>query len=79
MDARWTKKNEENHYGYKNHVNADETHKRVQSYAVTDAAVHDSQVFEALLDYRVVHANQPAVFAQTVLDPEQVTTDLPGK
>ena len=53
MDARWTKKNEEKHYGYKNHVNADQAHKLVQSYAVTDAAVHDSQVFEALLDQTV--------------------------
>ena len=49
-DARWTQKNHENHYGYKNHVNADQEHKRVQSYAVTDASVHDSQVFEELLD-----------------------------
>ena len=49
-DARWTKKNHETHYGYKNHVNADHAHKLVQSYAVTDAAVHDSQVFEVLLD-----------------------------
>ena len=53
MDARWTKKNEEKHYGYKNHVNADQAHKLVHSYAVTDAAVHDSQVFEALLDQTV--------------------------
>jgi len=50
VEARWTKKNHENHYGYKNHVNADQAHKLVQSYAVTDAAVHDSQVFEVLLD-----------------------------
>lgn len=50
VDARWTKKNEEKHYGYKNHINADEAHKLVQSFSVTHAAVHDSQVFEALLD-----------------------------
>jgi IS5 family transposase len=50
VDARWTKKNEETHYGYKNHVNADAANKLVQSYAVSDAAVHDSQVFEELLD-----------------------------
>lgn len=51
VDARWTKKNEENHYGYKNHINADEGHKLIQDYEVTDAAVHDSQVFETLLDH----------------------------
>lgn len=50
LDARWAKKNNENHYGYKNHINADQDHKLVQSYQVTDAAVHDSQVFEGLLD-----------------------------
>lgn len=51
VDARWTKKNDETHYGYKNHVNADEKNKLIQDYAVTDAAVHDSQVFEELLDH----------------------------
>lgn len=50
VDARWAKKNNEVHYGYKNHINADEANKLVQDYAVTDASVHDSQVFEELLD-----------------------------
>jgi len=50
VDARWTKKNDQNYYGYKNHVNADQENKLIQSYAVTDAAVHDSQVFDELLD-----------------------------
>ena len=49
--ARWAKKGDETHYGFKNHVNVDDEHKLVQSYAVTDAAVHDSQVFEELLDH----------------------------
>lgn len=49
-DARWTKKNDEKHYGYKNHVNADQAHKLIQSYSVTTASVHDSQVFDELLD-----------------------------
>ena len=50
VDARWAKKSLENHYGYKNHINADQAHKLVQRYAVTAASVHDSQVFEVLLD-----------------------------
>jgi len=49
-DARWVKKNNEHYYGYKNHINADQTNKLVQSFAVSNAAVHDSQVFEELLD-----------------------------
>jgi IS5 family transposase len=50
VDARWTKKNDENHYGYKNHVNVDQEHKLIRSYEVTPASTHDSQAFEALLD-----------------------------
>ena len=50
-DARWTKKNQETHFGYKNHVNADAQHKLIRAYAVTAASVHDSQVFDELLDH----------------------------
>jgi transposase, IS5 family len=48
-DARWTVKHRENHYGYKNHVNVDKTHKLIRQYTVTDAAVHDSQVLADVL------------------------------
>jgi IS5 family transposase len=66
VDARWAKKNEENHYGYKNHINADEAHKLVQDYVVTDAAVHDSQVFEELLDQAEdVDGNKRPVYADS--------------
>ena len=49
-DARWTKKHGKSHYGYKNHVTVDRRHKLVRRYRVTDAAVHDNQVVEAILD-----------------------------
>lgn len=49
-DARWTKKNGKTFYGYKNHLSVDVQHKFIRRYEVTDAAVHDSQVFEELLD-----------------------------
>lgn len=49
-DARWTRKHGKSHYGYKNHVNVDRRHKLIRRYEVTDAAVHDSQVLEAVLD-----------------------------
>lgn len=49
-DARWTKKNGQNDYGYKNHINVDVKHKLIRDYEVTSASVHDSQVFEELLD-----------------------------
>jgi IS5 family transposase len=50
VDARWTKKNGKTYYGYKNHISIDVKHKFVRDYAVTAASVHDSQVFEDLLD-----------------------------
>lgn len=49
VDARWTKKNGKAFYGYKNHISVDVKHKLIRSYAVTDAAQHDSQVFEQIL------------------------------
>ena len=49
-DARWTKKHGKSHYGYKNHVNVDRRHKLVRRYQVTDAAMHDSQVVDDILD-----------------------------
>ena len=49
VDARWTKKNGKTFYGYKNHVSVDVKHKLIRGYAVTDAAQHDSNVFEEIL------------------------------
>ena len=49
-DARWTKKLGKNYYGYKNHVSIDVKNKLIRDYSVTDAATHDSQVFDELLD-----------------------------
>ncbi len=41
-DARWVKKNNEDFFGYKNHIKADAGKKFIDDYNVTDAAVHDS-------------------------------------
>jgi transposase, IS5 family len=49
-DARWIKRNGKSYYGYKNHVNVDVKHKIIRTYSVTDAAVHESGVFDELLD-----------------------------
>jgi IS5 family transposase len=43
VDARWIKKNNEIHYGYKDHLNVDEKTKLITNFAVTSASVHDSQ------------------------------------
>ena len=50
IDARWTKKNFQNYYGYKDHAKIDGGSKLIDDYKVTDASVHDSQVVDDLLN-----------------------------
>jgi IS5 family transposase len=50
VDARWTKKHDETHYGYKNHIKADKDSKLIVQYAVTSAEVHDSHVVQDLVE-----------------------------
>lgn len=49
VDARWTKKNNQSFYGYKDHVRTDAQTVLITDYVVTDAAVHDSQVLTDLI------------------------------
>jgi IS5 family transposase len=49
-DARWTKKNDQSFYGYKNHISVDRKHKLIRRYTETDALVHDSQTLDEVLD-----------------------------
>ena len=49
VDARWTKKNGERYYGYKNHVKVDSRSKLIEDFTVTDASVHDSNALAELL------------------------------
>jgi transposase, IS5 family len=59
------------HYGYKNHINADEGNKLIQSYSVTHAAVHESQVFDDLLDQAAdAEGNKRAVYADSAYRSE---------
>jgi IS5 family transposase len=62
-DARWTKKNEETYYGYKNHVVVDQKSKFITTYMVTDASVHDSQPLGEMLSEkdRVLYADRAYV------------------
>jgi len=61
IDARWTKKNNETFYGYKNHAKVDTKSKFINTYTVTNASVHDSQALEDLLDEKdngqILHAD----------------------
>ncbi len=49
-DARWTKKGNETHYGYKDHTKVDAESKLIIDYAVTSANVHDSNGFVDFID-----------------------------
>lgn len=49
VDARWTKKNDETMFGYKNHIRADAESVIITDYTVSDASVHDSQPLPELI------------------------------
>jgi IS5 family transposase len=49
IDARWTEKNKQKYYGYKDHAKTDVKSKLIDTYDVTSAEVHDSQPTEKLL------------------------------
>jgi len=73
LDARWTKKNDQTFYGYKNHVNADVKHKLIRAYTVTPASVHDSQEIGNVLD--ADNTNQ-TMWADSAYSSAEITTDL---
>ena len=58
-DARWTTKNKEKHFGYKDHINADKKTKLITKYSVTSASPHDSTEIENIVDStdRELHAD----------------------
>ena len=49
IDARWTKKREEKHYGYKGHTKVDKKSKLIESYHTTVSSIHDSNVISQLI------------------------------
>lgn len=73
VDARWTKKNNETYFGYKNHINVDKNCKLIRRYEVTDASVHDSQAFHGLVDPTNTNAD---VFADSAYRSEQIEAEL---
>jgi len=71
-DARWTKKNGETFYGYKNHAKVDSKSKFIDKYKVTDASVHDSQALDDLLTEKDKGQELYADSAYTGEDQEKV-------
>jgi IS5 family transposase len=66
FDARYTKKNDEKHYGYKKHVRANSEAKIITDYEVTNAAVHDSVPFLELILDRVKKDENDKKYRQPV-------------
>ncbi len=50
VTARWSARSHKHAFGYKNHISIDADKKFISDYVVTDAAVHDSRVFDEVLD-----------------------------
>jgi len=72
IDARWTKKNGETFYGYKNHAKVDTKSKFIKTYKITDASVHDSQVLDDLLDEKDKDQDLHADSAYTGKDQDEI-------
>ena len=71
-DARWTVKGGEKHYGYKDHAKVDADSKLITDYAVTDAAVHDSQQFVDFID-----ESDHVVYADSAYSGQLIADALP--
>ena len=67
VDARWAKKNEETHFGYKNHICVDNEYKLIREFEVSSAEVHDSQIFFELL----TENTSPQVWADSAYRSEE--------
>jgi len=74
LDARWTKKNHETHYGYKDHVKVDVKDKLILAAVVTAASVHDSQVIDQL-----VKEGDKVVYADSAYKSAQIDAELEAK
>lgn len=72
IDARWTKKNNQTFYGYKNHVKADTKTKLIEEFVVTDASVHDSQPIDQLLTEKDANQSLYADSAYTGEEQEKI-------
>jgi IS5 family transposase len=75
-DARWTKRNDESFYGYKNHLGVDKAHKLIRKWDATDAAVHDSQKLDDLLD---LSNTGNGVWADSAYRSDQIEANLKAK
>lgn len=73
-DARWTKKNNQSEYGYKDHVNSDQKTKIITKYTVTSASVHDSQAVKDIID-----ESDKVMYADSAYKSEEIDKHLKSK
>lgn len=74
LDARWAKKGEETHYGYKNHIACDSKSKLITQYVVTHAAAHDSTTLNQLLAEDLAHGQK--LYADSAYRSEAIEAEL---
>ena len=73
-DARWMSKNNERHYGYKNHINADAKTKLITKFSVSSAAPHDSTELES-----IVNEDDNILYADSAYRSAKIEAYLEGK
>jgi len=73
-DARWTKKNNQTYYGYKDHVKVDVADKLILGSVTTPANVHDSQPVG-----RLIQQGDRVLYADSAYNGEPIHCDLLSK
>jgi len=73
-DARWTKKNNETYYGYKDHVKVDVADKIILDGVTTAASVHDSQTVAEL-----IKPGDKVLYADSAYCGQKIESDLVSK
>ena len=74
LDASWTKKNHQTHYGYKDHVKVDVKDKLILKAIVTTASVHDSHAFDELIE-----AGEKVVYADSAYGSAAIAAGLAAR
>ena len=74
VDARWTKKNAQAFYGYKDHIKVNIQTKLIESAVVTSASVHDSQAADG-----PVQAGDVVMFGDSAYSGQPVEEEMEAK
>jgi IS5 family transposase len=59
IEANWTKKGDDDHFGYKNHITVDAETKFIETFGVTPASVHDVKLFTEIVPENSEYPNEP--------------------